>query len=144
MRQCSGMTPERSVAYSASVDHAARYQLLDHATDKASLWEVRLGITTIGTDGRRIDRHKELRAEELQPELERLLQDGHVELFEETDPGRRVLGLDEALEVAADNRYWYSPLDLQEVETRPTIYALSLTDSGTEEFRRERARANPG
>lgn len=44
----------------------------------------------------------------------------------------------------ADDRNWYSPGELGEDEKRDVIYALFLTDSGIEEFRRERARANPG
>lgn len=97
----------------------------------------------IDRHGRRIERHQERRAEELRPELEQLLRDGHVELYEETDPRHRVLSLDDALKVAADTRNWYSPLDLGELQKRPTTYALALTDSGGEEFRRERSRVIP-
>jgi hypothetical protein len=125
------------------VDHAARYQLLDHATDESPLWDVRKGITTITANEQRIDRHGDRKPEELRPELERLVLERHVEIYEATDPNHRVLSLDEALSAIADDRNWYSPSDLGEPDRRETIYALYLTETGGEEFRKERAQANP-
>jgi hypothetical protein len=125
------------------VDHAARYQLLDHATDDSPLWDTRLGITTHAADGRVIERHRRRTPEELRPELESLLRGGHVELYEMTDPEQHVLDLTEALAVIADDHSWYSPIALDEPEARETIYALSLTESGGEQFRLERERADP-
>ena len=125
------------------MDHAARYQLLDHATDDAPLWETRMGITTHATDERVIERHQERTPDELRPELETLLRDGHVQLYEMTDPNQRVLNLTEALAVIADDHSWYSPVALDEPEERETIYGLSLTESGGEQFRVERERAEP-
>ena len=126
------------------MDHGARYQLLDHGTDESPLWDVRRGITEHLSDGRRTDRHRERVPEELRRELERLLRDGHVELYEMSDPDQRVLRLDEALAVIAVERNWSSPDDPGESERRETIYALVLTDSGDDEFRQEYARANRG
>jgi hypothetical protein len=42
------------------------------------------------------------------------------------------------LAVIADDHNWYSPIALDELEARETIYALSLTESGGEQFRQER------
>jgi hypothetical protein len=125
------------------VDQAARYQLLDHATDESPLWDTRFGITTHAMDGRVFERHRVRTPEELRPELESLLCDGHVEICEMTDPEQRVLDLTEALAVIADDHNWYSPNALGEPERRETIYALLLSESGGEQFRLERERANP-
>lgn len=112
------------------MDHAARYQLLDHATDESPLWDTRAGITTRTADGRVIERHRERTPEELRPELESLLRDGHVELYEMTDPEQHVLDLSEALAVIADDHNWYSPIALDEPEgptpcPSPTVEASS-------------------
>jgi hypothetical protein len=116
--------------------------LLDHATDESELWDTRMGITTYATDGRVIERHRERTPDELRPELESPLRDGHLEMYEMTDPEQRVLDLTEALAVIADDHNWYSPIALGESERRETIYALSRTESGGEQFRLERKRAN--
>jgi len=42
--------------------------------------------------------------EDLRPELEDLLRSGHIELYEMTDPGNRLLSLADALGVIADDR----------------------------------------
>lgn len=131
------------MAYSAAVDHAARYQLLDYANDDSLLWDTRLPLTIFPANGGRIDRHKERPIAELRAELERLLRDGHVELYEASDPHRRVLSVDEALVVAADDWNWEGPRHPRELYEH-AIYALSLTESGEEEFQQEYARANPG
>jgi hypothetical protein len=124
------------------VDHAARYQLLDHATDDAPLWETRFGITTHAADGRVVEQHRERTPDELRPELQSLLRDGHVELYEMNDPEQQVLDLAGAFAVIADDLNWYSPIALGELEGRETIFALSLTESGGEQFRLERERAD--
>ena len=125
------------------MDHAARYQLLDHATDESPLWDARHGIATIVADGSRIERHRDRTSAELRPELERLVRDRHVELYEMNDRAHRVLGIDEALGVIADETNWHSPNELGASNKRDTIYALYLTDSGGKEFRQEYAGANP-
>jgi hypothetical protein len=126
------------------VDHPARYQLLDYANDDSLLWDVRLPLSIFPADGGRIDRHQERPVEELRPELEQLLREGHLELYEATgDDAPRTLSLDEALAVAADEASWCGPRNPQELLERPAIYALSLTDSGGTEFRREQALENP-
>ena len=102
-----------------------------------------MSITTHTADGRVIERHRERTPEELRPELASLLREGHVELYEMTDPEQHVLDLTEALVVIADDRSWYSPIALDEPEVRETIYALSLTESGGDQFRLERQRADP-
>jgi hypothetical protein len=136
------MTPDRSpLTYAATVDHQARYQLLDYAAEDSPLWDAPCALTIYPGDGRRIDRHRERPPEELRAELEQLLREGYVELYEMTRRAPRILSPDEAVSVAADDRNWYAPKAPGELPER-RIYALSLTDSGEEEYRRECARAN--
>jgi hypothetical protein len=116
------------------VDHGARYQLLDHATEDAPLWDTRHGITEHRADGTQVKLHQERSPDQLRPELERLLRDGHVVLYEQTDPQQRVLDLGDAPDVIGDERNWFTPMDLGEPDGRKTIYALSLTKTGGEEF----------
>lgn len=71
------------------MDHAARYQLLDHGTDEAPLWDSRSAIVTITTEGSRIERHQARTPDELRPELEDLVRGGYVELYEMTSPDVR-------------------------------------------------------
>jgi hypothetical protein len=125
------------------VDDGARYQLLDHATDNSPLWDTRRGIKEHRADGTQVELHRDRSPEELRPELERLLRDGHVELCVATDPQFLTLSLDEALAVIRDERNWYTPIDLGEPEGREVIYELSLTESGGEEFRMEQNRRAP-
>jgi hypothetical protein len=120
---------------------AVRYQLLDHATDEAPLWDCGFPITEHTAAGTR-ERHRSRSPEELQPELERLLREEHVQLYEMTDPEHRLLTLTEALNVMADGVNWHSPLALGYSEPREVIYALVLTDSGEQEFQREYSEAN--
>jgi hypothetical protein len=120
---------------------AVRYQLLDHATDEAPLWECGFPITEHTAAGMR-ERHRSRSPEELQPELERLLRAEHVQLYEMTDPENRLLTLADALIVIADEINWHSPLALGHSEPRQVIYALVLTESGEQEFRREYSEAN--
>jgi hypothetical protein len=125
-----------------AVDHAARYQILDHATDESPLWDIKFGITILTTDGRRIKRHSKREPEELRPELKRLLHEGHIQLYEMTAPDNRLLTMEEALAVIKEDVNWYSPHDLGEDEKRETIYSLTLTDTGHRQFRDERSRAD--
>jgi hypothetical protein len=124
------------------MDHSIRYQLLDHATDESALWDARFGIEEVAADGRTVSRHRQRKPNELRPGLAELLRQGHVQLFELTDPESRVLSLDEALAAIADDKNWYSPDSRGDREARPTIYALLLTESGEAEFRQEYERAN--
>jgi hypothetical protein len=114
----------------------------DFANDDFLLWDVRLPLSIFPADGGRVDRHQERPVEELRPELEQLLREGHLELYEATgDDAPRTLSLDEALAVAADEWNCHGPREPGELpECR--IYGLSLTESGGEEFKRAYARAN--
>jgi hypothetical protein len=125
------------------MDHAARYQLLDYANDDSLLWDARLPLTVIDRgDGRRVDRHQERPLDELRPELEQPLREGHVELYDATGADApRTLSLDEALSVVADEWNWHGPREPSELPDC-RIYALALTDSGEEEYQQEYARAN--
>lgn len=125
------------------MSNAVRYQLLDHATDESPLWDSKSPINTHTAGGHVIRRHEPRSPAELRPELERLLRVGHIEIYEMTDPGNRPLGLEEALAVIGVDENWFSPLELGINKRRETIYALFLTDSGIQEFRREYAAANP-
>jgi len=46
--------------------------------------------------------------------------------------------LAEALAVIDDERNWYTPVDLGGPDGRNTIYELSLTQTGSDEFLQER------
>jgi hypothetical protein len=111
-----------------------RYQLLDHATEEAPLWDVRRGITTYGADNVVFLQHRDRTPGELIPELEQLLRAGHVGLFDMADP-ERLITLDEAIDAIADESHWYfSPPDPP--SDKPDGYGLFITESGLEEFRR--------
>jgi hypothetical protein len=139
------MTPdEATVCFTPrlrAVDHAARYQLLDHATDESSLWDARRRITTYALDGVIHLRHRDRSPAELRPELERLLRDGFVELYNMAD--HHVLTVEGAIGVIANDANWLSQADLDDSAPRNVIYALDLTDRGEEEFGREYRLANP-
>ena len=138
MGERSGVTPEPKLLV---VDHAARYQLLDHATNQAALWDARRRITTYALDGVIHLRHRDRTPEELRPELEALLRERHVELFEAD--GHHALPLEVAISVIVDDANWYVPASLGgDASGRPTIHELVLTASGEEEFTREYQRAN--
>ena len=129
------MTPERTLTYSSSMDDAERvkYQLLDHATEESPLWDVRRGITTFGGEVVYLD-HRDRRPDELLPELERLLREGHLGLYEMAD-SERVMTLEESIAAIREERHWYfSPPDPP--SDKPVGYCLFITDSGLEEFRR--------
>jgi hypothetical protein len=130
------MTPERTLTYSPGMDEGERvkYQLLDHATEESPLWDVRRGITTSGSDNVVFLDHRDRTPEELIPELEQLLRDRHVALYEMADP-ERAMTTDEAIAVIRDERHWYfSPPDPP--SEKPTGYCLFITDTGLEAFRR--------
>ena len=122
------------------VDHGPRYQVLDHAADALPLWECRHGIVVDPSEGEAYTLHRERTPAELRPELERLLDEGLVELGLWSDAARRPLSRDETREPLADDRNWHAPYDLGEDERRSVAYRLVLTNSGREEIRQEHAR----
>jgi hypothetical protein len=65
-----------------------------------------------------------------------------VELYELTQHAPRLLSLDEAIAVAAEDSNWYTQRDLGEPHKGRTIYALYLTDAREDEYQREHAQAN--
>jgi hypothetical protein len=106
-----------------------RYALLDHASDEAFLWDLTSALTSDG-----IEVHQRATIDQRRPHLEELLQAGHLQLIEVTDPQQRLLDLNEALQVIADDRHWIAP---RKGEGATVIYAIVTTESGDREFRRE-------
>jgi hypothetical protein len=113
--------------------NGTRYRIFDDAGDEGFLWDLRLPITT-----RRVDEVVEIQpgrsVDELRHELEGLLRDGHVEIYEAHNTSGTALGADEAVAVINDGRNWYSPNALGEDEPREAVYCLALTESGREQF----------
>jgi hypothetical protein len=111
----------------------ARRGIFGDAGDEGFLWDLRLPLIS-----HRVDEVVEMQpsqsVDELRSELERLLRDGHVEIYEARDPSGTVLREDEAVAVISDDRNWYSPNALDEDEPRSAIYCLALTKSGREQF----------
>jgi hypothetical protein len=112
----------------------ARHRIFDDAGDEGFLWDLRLPLIS-----HRVDEVAEMQpgqsVDELRSELERLLREGHVEIYEPGDAFGTVLREDEAVAVISDDRNWYSPDALdEEDEPRSAIYCLVLTKSGREQF----------
>jgi hypothetical protein len=108
-----------------------RYALLDHASTDTFLWHMTGGVIEDGTQV-----HQDATIEGRRPYLEELLRAGHVELYEVTEPQYRRLSLVDALQVIDDDLNWIPPGEHD--EPAPVIYGVVTTDSGDEDFRRER------
>ncbi len=78
--------------------------------------------------GRAREVHPERTIAELRPELSALLRDGYVELHSDA-PALDVAAADA---VVGDDTYWTVP----SVSGRETSYAVVLTESGDQEYRR--------
>lgn len=117
----------------------ARYAILAAIDADPPLWELLWGLSVVvGKEIRPIDPPMTL--EDLRPALEDLLHEGHIRLYDFRSDGDEYLALEDALRVVADDRSWLTPTETEQPETWA---ALTATDSGEVEYRRERDSYGP-
>jgi hypothetical protein len=98
--------------------------------EEASLWELPWGAETVNRAGEKVLLEPAVTIAALRPDLERLLREGAVELYEIDDPNQ-VIDLHEALRAIAEETSWATP----DKGGRP--WALVVTELGEAEYLRD-------
>jgi hypothetical protein len=111
------------------VSNVARQLILDTADEEPALWKLRWGPELVGGVGRR-QLYPPLTIQQVRPALEALLREGHVLLYDATNPASPV-SLRDALARIADDRNWFPSA----VRGHRPAYLVILTESGGAEYR---------
>jgi hypothetical protein len=67
---------------------SVRLRLLNDAVEEAALWELPWGAETVNCAGEKVLLEPAVTIDALRPDLERLLREGAVELYEIDDPNQ--------------------------------------------------------